>query len=182
MEVYINQIQSSSGAYEESCTQCELLDGAATLQCYCTGTFANESGNSTLNLEEYIANYDGHLLSSLEGTPSVPSDSSLAVPSNVVLSLNAFVGTGTSCPSNEGAYLNFVGPEPCWGLYVSPEPVVWSSFRATSNPGWSISVYNVSTCTGTPIVTFDQDSVNDCIAVGQDGGIYLSIMPLWNWD
>lgn len=185
------------------------MDSGATLQCYCTGTFANEDGNSTLNLgtisvliispgrflhyitqirlltliyvEEYIANYNGHLLSSLEGTPTVPSDASIAVPANVVLTLGGYTDTAT-CPSTFGATLNFAGPEACWDINLAVDPIVWTGFMVTSNEGWSVSVYNVSTCTGTPLVTFDQGSVNQCIAVGQNGGAYLSVTPLWNYD
>ncbi|PCH04135.1 Cyanovirin-N [Penicillium occitanis (nom. inval.)] len=156
------------------------MDGA-TLQCYCLGTFSNENGNSTLNLEEYIANHNGHLLSSLEGIPTVPSDASFAVPSNVVLTLSAYTGPST-CPSTPGGILKFAGPETCWDLNVAVDPVVWTELMATSNEGWSVSVYNVSTCTGTPLVTFDQHSVNECITVGKNGGAYLSFTPLWNYD
>lgn len=169
----------TDGAYQESCSDCLLLNGGATLQCYCTGTFANEDGNSTLNLEEYIANYNGHLLSSLEGNPTVPNDASIAVPSDVVLSLMAYEGP-YYCPSDTGATLNFAGPETCWYLNLAVDPIVWTELRAISNPGWSVSVYNVSTCTGTPVVTFD--SVNECVTVGQNGGAYFSLTPLWNYD
>ncbi|KUL87036.1 hypothetical protein ZTR_05772 [Talaromyces verruculosus] len=131
--------------------------------------------------KEYIANHNGHLLSSLEGTPIVPSDASLAVPSNVVLTLSAYAGPDT-CPSTPGGILEFAGPETCWDLNVAVDPVVWTELMATSNEGWSVSVYNVSTCTGTPLVTFDQHSVNECITVGKNGGAYLSFTPLWNYD
>lgn len=132
-------------------------------------------------VEEHIANYNGHLLSDLEGTPTVPSDASIAVPSNVVLSLLAF-DSGNACPSTEGGSLSFAGPETCWDLNLAVDPIVWSALEATTNEGWSVSVYNESTCTGTSLVTFDQTSVNECITVGQNGGAYLSITPLWNYD
>lgn len=133
------------------------------------------------HVEEYIANHNGHLLSSLEGTPTVPSDASLAVPSNVVLTLSAYAGPAT-CSSTPGGILEFAGPETCWDLNLAVDPVVWTELMATSNEGWSVSVYNVSTCTGTPLVTFDQHSVNECITVGKNGGAYLSFTPLWNYD
>ncbi|EEA22430.1 conserved hypothetical protein [Talaromyces marneffei ATCC 18224] len=171
----------ADGAYEQSCSDCVLLDSGATLQCYCRGTFTKENGNSTLNLEEYIANYNGHLLSSLERTPTIPSDSSLPVPSNVVLSLRSYAN-GAACSNSSGGILNFAGPETCWDLTVAVDPIVWTGFQPTSNEGWSISVYNISTCTGTPLVTFDQNSVNECITVGKNGGAYLSLTPLWNYD
>jgi hypothetical protein len=141
----------------------------------------SDTASDFYHAEEYIANYNGHLLSSLEGTPTVPSDASLAVPSNVVLSLNAYAGTN-ACPSTPGGSLNFAGPETCWYLNLAVEPVVWTELMATSNEGWTVSVYNVSTCTGTPVVTFDQDSVNECITAGQNGGAYLSLTPQWNYD
>lgn len=131
--------------------------------------------------EEYIANYNGHLLSSLERTPTIPSDSSLPVPSNVVLSLRSYAN-GAACSNSSGGILNFAGPETCWDLTVAVDPIVWTGFQPTSNEGWSISVYNISTCTGTPLVTFDQNSVNECITVGKNGGAYLSLTPLWNYD
>lgn len=139
------------------------------------------TGSDFSHAEEYIANYNGHLLSSLEGTPTVPSDASLAVPSNVVLTLSAYTGPA-ACPSTPGGILKFAGPETCWDLNVAVDPVVWTELMATSNEGWAVSVYNVSTCTGTPLVTFDQHSVNECITVGQNGGAYLSFTPLWNYD
>lgn len=132
-------------------------------------------------LEEYIVNYNGHLLSSLEGTPTVPNDASLAVPSDVVLSLTVYDGDN-ACPSTPGGTLSFAGPETCWDLILAVDPIVWTELEATSNEGWSVSVYNESTCTGTPLVTFDQTRVNECITVGQNGGAYLSLTPLWNYD
>lgn len=129
--------------------------------------------------ETYIANYDGHLLSSLEGTPTVPADAAIAVPSDVVLNLSGYT-TGT-CPSTSAAGLEFATPETCWDLNVAVDPIVWGALYANVNEGWLVEVYNVSTCSGTPIATLDLDNVGECVTVGEDGA-YLSITPLWNWD
>uniref|UniRef100_A0A093XC70 Cyanovirin-N domain-containing protein n=1 Tax=Talaromyces marneffei PM1 TaxID=1077442 RepID=A0A093XC70_TALMA len=158
-----------------------LVSSGVYLPSYVTNTEGKLELLTFCYAEEYIANYNGHLLSSLERTPTIPSDSSLPVPSNVVLSLRSYAN-GAACSNSSGGILNFAGPETCWDLTVAVDPIVWTGFQPTSNEGWSISVYNISTCTGTPLVTFDQNSVNECITVGKNGGAYLSLTPLWNYD
>lgn len=99
------------------------------------------------------------------------------------MTLNPYEGP-YPCPSLPAGYdLSYIGPEACTELNVGVGgPANWTAIRATLNEGWSVSVYNVSTCTGTPVVTFDQHSVNECVTVGINGGAHLALTPLWNYD
>lgn len=66
---------NSKGGYIQTCSECQLDSSSAlTLSCLCKG----HSGQWTatrLNLQEHIANYNGHMLSDLAGPVQVPAES-----------------------------------------------------------------------------------------------------------
>ncbi|KAH8705858.1 Cyanovirin-N [Talaromyces proteolyticus] len=173
-----NLTWKDGGNFEETCQNCALINGGS-LKCFCDGTYANENGNSTLSLEDHIANYNGHLLSNLDGAPTIPTNSSsVAVPSDATLTMSLSISSNT-CASD--FTWQFFGPEPCWAFtFVNGRPSTLESIQITTNPGWSIQSYNNSDCSGAPLVSLNQKDVNTCVDLG--GAEYLKAVPLWNWD
>ncbi|QKX59736.1 uncharacterized protein TRUGW13939_06878 [Talaromyces rugulosus] len=168
------------GNFEYYCSDYALLNSGSTLEAYCQGTFRNQSGNSTLDLEEHIANYNGHLLSDLDGSPDTPTSSStVPVPADPSLDIT-FSSDNTNCEN--GIAWPTTGPEDCWSFtYATGRATPFDSIQITTNPGWSIEGYNASDCSGTPSWTASSND-NQCVAFNNGSLAYFKMTPLWNWD
>ncbi|KAF2636225.1 Cyanovirin-N [Massarina eburnea CBS 473.64] len=59
------------GWFSQLCDSCQLLDGGSSLNCQCPPS-SGQNKNTTIDLDEHISVYSGHLLSDLNGTPVVP--------------------------------------------------------------------------------------------------------------
>ncbi|KAJ5701282.1 hypothetical protein N7488_008830 [Penicillium malachiteum] len=183
----VNKIENSQGkllwktdgSYSSSCDDCELIDSGSTLQCYCDGTYASEDGTTTLSLETYIANYDGHLLSNFTGAiTSVPSNSSYPVPTDFEVELELSSENNTC--SAIGAYLTLNDPTDCYYLNLGVE-YTWACGTSVDNEGWEIVGFATEDCSGDAVATFTESNVDTCLTftTGVQG---FSITPLWNWD
>ncbi|PYH82726.1 Cyanovirin-N [Aspergillus uvarum CBS 121591] len=169
----------TDGVYSQSCSECILLDEGATLQCYCKSTYAANNKNTTLNLEEHIANYDGHLLSNLTGSvASIPADSSWPIPSDFEVQLQVS-SLNNNC-STIGGYLTLNGPQDCYYLNLGVE-YYWYAATTVNNLGWKIVAYHDSTCSGDPVGTFTPENVDTCLTF-EDGVSGFAVIPLWNAD
>ncbi|KAJ5645678.1 hypothetical protein N7507_011689 [Penicillium longicatenatum] len=169
----------TDGSYWSSCDDCQLVDSGSTLQCYCDGTYSSEDGTTTLDLETYIANYDGHLLSNLTGAiTSVPANSSYAVPTNfdVELELSSLNNT---C-STLGAYLSLNDPTDCYYLNLGVT-YTWACGTSVDNEGWEIVGFAAKDCSGDAVVTYTPSNVDTCLTFST-GVQAFSITPLWNAD
>ncbi|KAJ6010373.1 hypothetical protein N7451_001785 [Penicillium sp. IBT 35674x] len=169
----------TDGSYWSSCDDCELVDSGSTLQCYCDGTYASEDGTTTLNLETYIANYDGHLLSNLTGAiTSIPTNSSYAVPTNFDVELELSSENNTC--SVLGAYLTLNDPTDCYYLNLGVE-YTWACGTSVDNEGWEIVGFAAEDCSGDAVATYTPSNVNTCLTFST-GVQAFSITPLWNAD
>ncbi|KAL6233798.1 hypothetical protein BDW75DRAFT_241679 [Aspergillus navahoensis] len=168
---------AEDGHYAQSCRDC-TLDGA-TLSCECEIASLPRYQNTTLNLEEHIANYEGHLLSNQTGAiTTIPSDSSVAVPSDFDVTL-ALATIGTAC-ERTGVTLGLNNPADCYyaNLGVTIE---YTAALQTDNQGWEIVAYADTECTSDPVYTFSSDDDDTCVVF--NGTVQaFSVTPLWNAD
>ncbi|KAF4160049.1 hypothetical protein CNMCM6069_009733 [Aspergillus lentulus] len=166
------------GLYWNSCKDCALTNSGSTLQCSCRGA-PSPYRNTTLNLEEHIANYDGHLLSNLTGpVTTVPSDSSYPIPSEFEVELDMST-LNNSCASS-GATIILNSPTSCWYLNLGVE-YSWACGNSVNNQGWEIVGYSDTDCTSDPVAAFTQENQGTCLtfSTGVKG---FSVTPLWNAD
>ncbi|KAL4994505.1 Cyanovirin-N [Aspergillus recurvatus] len=168
---------AENGHYVQSCRDC-TLDGA-TLSCECKIASLPRYQSTTLDLEEHIANYGGHLLSNQTGAiTTIPSDSSVAVPSDFDVTL-ALATTGTACEST-GVTLGLNNPTDCYyaNLGVTIE---YTAALQTNNQGWEIVAYADTECTSDPVYTFAPDDDDTCVLFNETVQAF-SVKPSWNAD
>ncbi|KAJ5898771.1 hypothetical protein N7495_003515 [Penicillium taxi] len=169
---------SADGQYSNTCQDCELIDSNSTLQCYCYGTYASQDGTSTLDLEQHIDNYSGHLLSNLTGAiTSIPADLSYPVPSSFVTELE-LSPINNSC--SDHATFTVKGPSDCWYLNLGVVEL-WKSGISVNNQGWNIKGYATTDCTGGEVLVITPDDDGTCLSFASDVQGF-SFTPLWNAD
>ncbi|OJJ50136.1 hypothetical protein ASPZODRAFT_164138 [Penicilliopsis zonata CBS 506.65] len=169
----------TDGAYWDTCDDCTLVDSGSTLQCYCDATSSKNDKTSTLDLEEYIANYDGHLLSNLTGAiTSIPANSSYGIPATFDVEL--LLSSESNECSEYGATISLNDPTDCYYLNLGVE-YTWACGSSVDNDGWEIIGYTTEDCTGDAIVTFTPDNEDTCYTF-TEGVIGFSVTPLWNAD
>ncbi|RAK78036.1 CVNH domain-containing protein [Aspergillus fijiensis CBS 313.89] len=167
------------GAYSQSCGECQLLAGGGSLDCLCEGPYGTINKNTTLNLEEHIANYDGHLLSNLTGSIiSIPANSSWPVPSDFNLQLQT-ASSDNNC-TTIGGYISLNDPQDCYYLNIGVQYYFYAA-QTVNNQGWEIAAYHDSLCSGKPAGTFTPDNDDICLTF-PDGVTGFSVTPLWNAD
>ncbi|RDW61133.1 uncharacterized protein DSM5745_10631 [Aspergillus mulundensis] len=169
-----------NGRFLGSCVDCAVSSGV--LSCTCRGNF-NPNVAASLNLEEHISNYAGHLLSNQTGPiTTIPPDSSVPVPSSFDLSLSLVAPfLGTDC-SRAGAILGLNNPQPCY--YINPGGVGTVQYSAgiqSGNQGWEIVAYEDPECTSEPVYTFTAGDEGVCVAF-QPYAAAFGVRPLWNAD
>ncbi|KAL4898979.1 hypothetical protein BDW74DRAFT_184169 [Aspergillus multicolor] len=167
------------GHYGASCVDCSVSDG--TLSCTCRGNW-DPNVASSLNLEEHIANYEGHLLSNQTGEiTTIPADSTVAVPSSFDLTLSLVAPfLGTDC-STAGTILS-LGPNDCY--YINPGgigTVYYSAGIQTGNEGWEIVAYSDPECTSEAVYTFTAEDNDKCVPFDPNASAF-GVKPLWNAD
>ncbi|KAL3462136.1 Cyanovirin-N [Aspergillus heterothallicus] len=169
---------TGTGAYHQTCEDCALSD-SATLSCRCQISSFPSLRDTTLNLEEHIANYEGHLLSNQTGAiTTIPANSAIPVPSDfgVIVQL---AGTNNSCASFGGT-LGYDLLTDCFWLNLGVD-VSWPTASHTNNQGWEISGFTDQECAGTAAATFTQENEGECFEFGP-GLKAFSWKPLWNAD
>ncbi|KAL3452080.1 Cyanovirin-N [Aspergillus insuetus] len=169
---------STGGAYHQSCQDCALSD-AATLSCSCRTASLPTYQDTSINLETYIENYEGHLLSNQTGPiTTIPEDSTVPVPSDfdVLVKLGGLNNTCTSL----GATLGFYLLTDCFYLNLGGD-VTWPTATSENNNGWEISAFEDRECAGEPEVVFTQENQGECF--NPDPAVRaFSWKPLWNAD
>ncbi|KAF2179524.1 Cyanovirin-N [Zopfia rhizophila CBS 207.26] len=160
----------ADGSYDSSCSECSLIEGGATLNCSCKTAWGSKKGSrvaGTINLDEHISLYDGHLLSNLSGTPTPPSSlSNYPIPSSFSYS---FGGTAhcfepsdsnktTTCPwnvpcsdtSNSGWM--FDGPITCYAPVIYfPIHHQFANLKIVGDGAWEVLAYDNEVCAGEPM-------------------------------
>ncbi|KAL4802030.1 Cyanovirin-N [Aspergillus unguis] len=167
---------AEDGNYAQSCQDCSLVDGA-TLQCECRIAAYSSYRDTSINLEEHIANYEGHLLSNQTGSVTIPEDSSTPVPSNFAAKLE-LSDTSDSCETT-GITITLDGPSDCYYINLGVE-LSYTSGITTDNEGWEIVAYSDKECT-TAVKTFTEANDDQCVAFEPNAKAF-SVKPLWNAD
>ncbi|KAL3477077.1 Cyanovirin-N [Aspergillus californicus] len=167
----------TDGAYRQSCEDCTV--SGATLACSCTISSLPILQATTLDLEEYIANYEGHLLSNQTGAiTTIPANSSTAVPTDFAVQLGLST-TSNACASS-GVTLGLNNPSDCF--YVNPGVVLsYANGISSTNEGWEIVAFSDLECTSDPVYTFLPANDDTC-AVFSPLAMAFSVTPLWNAD
>ncbi|ORY17586.1 hypothetical protein BCR34DRAFT_596771 [Clohesyomyces aquaticus] len=188
-----------NGAYANSCRNCQIINGAS-LNCICDHSANRFNENTTLNLEEHISNYNGHLLSDLAGPPIVPSTSSaMKIPSDLSWALS-FGNTSCYPPEEDICKGYTIGQQPCpssptWSSNGDPAncssfhwPVavpVWQSFYSLKidapGLGWEFQIYDNVDCKSNPILTVGPKDLAKCNPLSK-AGVAWTVKPLWNAD
>ncbi|KAL2864393.1 uncharacterized protein BJX67DRAFT_383864 [Aspergillus lucknowensis] len=170
---------AANGEYRETCEECVLND-AATLFCRCRVADRPSLQDTTINLEEHIANYEGHLLSDQAGpVTTIPKNSDVAVPSDfgVEILLN---GPSSSC-ATFGVTLGLNDPTDCFYLDLGGD-ISYPTASSANNQGWEIAGYTDADCATEPAITFTQGNVGECYTELSPGLKAFSVKPLWNAD
>ncbi|KAL4864090.1 hypothetical protein BDV12DRAFT_176691 [Aspergillus spectabilis] len=167
------------GRYPQSCQDCTIVDGR-TLQCQCSVNWIPRLETATLNLEEHIANYEGHLLSNQTGPiTTIPKNSSTPVPSNFPISIALSTASG-DC-SNSGITLGLGSPSECYYVNFGVPDIAYASGQLSANEGWEIVAYPDQECAGEPVSTWLPGSDEQCVAFSPAAVAFAS-RPLWNAD
>ncbi|KAF2175269.1 Cyanovirin-N [Zopfia rhizophila CBS 207.26] len=187
------------GAYANSCSKCQIINGA-TLNCMCNHSW-NAKENTTLNLEEHISNYNGHLLSDLAGPPSPPSSSSpTPMPADLSWALHYGnvscysptsdrckdipFGPGKTCQASPSV-TSKTTPSTCFTFRVPIAGEIWENFqsmKATSpGKGYEFVFYDDLQCTGEPISSIKPEELGVCKEFPKLG-VGVKVKPLWNAD
>ncbi|KAL4878094.1 Cyanovirin-N [Aspergillus karnatakaensis] len=168
-----------NGRYPSSCQDCTIVDGA-TLQCQCRVNWIPRLQTATLNLEEHIANYEGHLLSNQTGPiTTIPENSSTPVPADIPTSIALDLGND-DC-SRIGTNVGLGSPSDCYYVNFGSSQISFASGLLTSNEGWEIIAYPDEQCTGEPVKTWLSGEAEQCVAFEPVVKAFSS-RPLWNAD
>ncbi|KAL3461985.1 Cyanovirin-N [Aspergillus heterothallicus] len=164
------------GKYYQSCSDCSL--SGATFSCSCRDA-TNHVQDTSINLEEHIAVYAGHLFSNQTGSiPDIPTNLSTPVPSDFSGTI-ALTTLDDTC-SRVGLTASLNSPSECF--YANLGPVItYLSGATTNNQGWEVKFYSDLECTSEVVATFTEDNDGDCLAF-EGGAQAWSVIPLWNAD
>ncbi|KAL4930419.1 uncharacterized protein BDV17DRAFT_38673 [Aspergillus undulatus] len=172
-------VWSEDGTYRTTCQDCALTD-AATLQCKCRIASYSSYQTTTINLEEHISNYKGHLLSNQTGAiTTIPENSSVSVPSDFAVRI-ALSTIDRAC-SSTGVTLSLNNPTDCYYANFAATEITYLSGITSSNEGWEIVAYEDTECASDPVTTFTQDNDAQCVAFDPNVAAF-SVKPLWNAD
>ncbi|KAL4874689.1 Cyanovirin-N [Aspergillus karnatakaensis] len=164
------------GKYAQSCNSC-VLEGPA-LTCQCRGNWVS-SQSTTINLEEHIANYEGHLLSNQTGAiTEIPENASVPVPADFGLGIG-LPGQAYPC-ENPGVNL-YLNPNPCYYANFGVQDLQYFKGQTTTNDGFEIKVHPDEECQETPVFTFLPENDDTCVEFPSPGKAF-AIRPLFNAD
>ncbi|KAF2259589.1 Cyanovirin-N [Lojkania enalia] len=188
-----------NGLFAATCNDCTILD-SSKLNCQCRPT-AGQRKNTTLDLNEHIRNYNGHLLNDLSGPPTIPKTSPINMPSDLswALYLGGFscyapsnpeiCGSSSpqdlTCPSNAAVSSSTGSPSYCfqYRLPVStPVWYKWNSMKAEA-PGmaYEFLLYDNLDCAGKPFRAMEPSEFGMCENLGRSA-LAVQVRPLWNAD
>ncbi|KAF2876377.1 hypothetical protein BDV95DRAFT_224188 [Massariosphaeria phaeospora] len=197
------------GDFFRSCSDCRLAD-TSSLSCLCKpaygeGKWSLTPRSSTINLEEHISVYNGHLLSNLKGAPKPPSQPS---PWPVPSSLTYRFGGNVTCPGGDGGPgdycasqgyfctsgteredLSVSGP---WSFEAPVKcyvPFLWfqnihyqlTDFNLAGEGGWRTFGYDNERCEGEPIEVVEPDSSYVCRRFQKPVKAF-TVLPAFNGD
>ncbi|KAL3441767.1 Cyanovirin-N [Aspergillus insuetus] len=171
---------ATNGEYRQGCSDCSLVEGK-TLSCSCLIASRPSAIDTTLDLEEHIANYNGHLLSNQTGAiATIPANSSVPVPSDfsVVVQVSS---TNNSC-SSFGGTISMNDPTDCYFFNLGVD-VEWLAVSTVNNQGWEIGGFTDEECTTEQAVSFTSENDGECVSFATGSGLRsFSAKPLWNAD
>ncbi|KAF2271515.1 Cyanovirin-N [Westerdykella ornata] len=191
-----NLVWSVDGQYQGTCITCSITSDGI-LHCTCWKA-QGHTRDATINLEEHIAVYNGHLLSDLKGTPQPPSSSSpISMPSDLSWTFN-YGDTSTYTPGSSLSALGATEAPGCTDYTVvehgNPQPcltervpfsstvdyIAFGGGKMTAAGGaWDVKVYDNLDCTGTPLGTITE--FGTC-KVFEKTALALQVLPKWNAD
>jgi hypothetical protein len=132
-------------------------------------------------IEEHIGNYNGHLLSNLSGTPVIPANSDVPIPSNFTYTL--LLGTDQpNCTAGRVYSDNRV--HTCGGFPFSSTAYNFSSgIFLAGGDSWGFAGYTNKYCNDAPYYTLGPEDEGKCKAFNT-WSFGLSVRPLWNavWE
>ncbi|KAL2829053.1 Cyanovirin-N [Aspergillus pseudoustus] len=164
------------GKYYQSCSDCSL--SGANFSCTCRDS-TNHNQATSINLEEHISNYSGHLLSNQTGAiTTVPANSSTPVPSDFSGTLG--LDTIDATCSSAGLTVSLNSPSDCYyanlGVTIS-----YLSGETSGNQGYEIKFYSDLECTSEVLATVTDSDDDTCVAF-EEAALAWSVIPLWNAD
>jgi hypothetical protein len=131
-------------------------------------------------LDEHIANYNGFLLTDLDGEPEIPSNSAYSVPPSNSNWYTIAVAGNESCGNNFALITR--NPTKCVSLYVNTTDNLWDMNGAElyiSTVPWLITAYADGDCSGDPVLVTGPDDHSFCkLSKGKFSS--FSLLPLWN--
>ncbi|KAF2791704.1 Cyanovirin-N [Melanomma pulvis-pyrius CBS 109.77] len=192
-----------AGGYGASCKDCKIINGSSlNCQCYVTGRASTR--NTTLNLDEHIHNYRGHLLTDQFGTPVVPPTSTVPVPTDFSWTLsmgasNCFsdrpdydisfcrsTTNNTTQPCNSyNDVESYDAPVQCFAWRMPISTPIWMEFEKmrANAPSKAIEflVYDNMDCNGEPFDSVKPGEYGTCKLFPQAARGVRTKM-LWNAD
>ncbi|KAL5337512.1 Cyanovirin-N [Aspergillus crustosus] len=167
----------TTGRYDQSCQDC-VLNGA-TLDCQCQGSWLPRLQPASINLDEHIANYEGHLLSNQTGAiTTIPENSSTPIPSLFDISL--YIPTNDYSCADAGFTITS-GPAECFFFNYNPIDFFHPRGQTSTNEGYEVVVFPDEQCAGEVIHTFMPGSEGECVEFSPVAQAF-SFRPLWNAD
>ncbi|KAF2474918.1 uncharacterized protein BDR25DRAFT_112980 [Lindgomyces ingoldianus] len=199
----------NDGRFDRSCNSCNLINGGATLNCNCRTTYQSKKNVSswvgTLNLDEHISLYSGHLLSNLAGAPTAPTTNPLSpnpnpypIPSSFTYSFGgtahcpdtpgeapgsdycAWIGT---CSNSSSSVWTFDGPINCYVpvIYFPQYHYQFESFKLLADGAWEVLGWGDEACTGEPVERVSPDERGVCKGFGTKVRA-ISVRPAFSGD
>ncbi|KAL4903322.1 hypothetical protein BDW74DRAFT_180186 [Aspergillus multicolor] len=171
-----NLVWTEDGKYYQTCSDCTL--SGATFSCTCQNS-AGRGTDASINLEEHIANYSGHLLSNQTGAiTTVPANSSTPVPTD--FSGTLALSTLDSTCNSKAATVSLTSPTECSYINLGVS-ISYLSGETSSNEGYEIKLYSDLECANEVVGTFTEDNDGSCVGFETEA-VAWSITPLWNAD
>ncbi|KAF2730370.1 Cyanovirin-N [Polyplosphaeria fusca] len=186
------------GNYQRSCTDCQLTDGAK-LTCSCRPNIGQPQ-STTLDLDQHIRSYSGHLLSDLSGPRTAPrTTSSIKIPADVTWALapggeSTFTENPTNSPPpaqdpDLSCRYNRITsdglPAFCDNFRVPVSTPVWEQYRSmrAEAPGgaWAFEYYGGLDCAGEALKVVGPGGYGVCDVLSMNV-VAVTVRPLWNAD
>ncbi|KAF3936861.1 Cyanovirin-N [Dactylella cylindrospora] len=186
-----------NGNYAASCKDCSIV-APATLSCLCKPTWGQHIPAS-INLQDHINSYSGHMLSDLAGPPTPPTTTStLSIPADLSWQLwfgnttcysttTSFcpvppVGGGETC-SQYPSVSSLDWPANCFAFRYPVSTPVWGTYGSAKvnapSAAYVFEFYDNLQCSGPPAGTISPNELGSCKEFRHQM-IAVSAVPLWN--